>query len=50
MTKDASFKKVVRRHAEETGQHIRTLYLTCFVRPREYFSSAAAATRAAFRR
>jgi len=31
MTKDASFKKVVRRHAEETGQrYIRTLYLACF--------------------
>jgi hypothetical protein len=103
MTRDASFKKVVRRHAEETGSwnprrpnqerieaavsayrrhveptseeldrleavmYIRTLYLACFgyrraltngsefrewgfIEPPEYFSSTAAAVRAAFRR
>jgi hypothetical protein len=51
MTKDASFKKVVRRHAEETGQRY-TEALTGLkgLGPPEYFSFTAAAVRAAFRR
>jgi hypothetical protein len=59
MTKDASFKKVVRRHAEETGQRYTEAptdleglgaRMHHEPEPPQYFSSTAAATRAAFRR
>jgi hypothetical protein len=43
MTRDAIFKKAVRRHAGETGQH----YEWGFIEPPGYYSSTAAAVRLA---